>query len=146
MWRAVVPGDANSGTTTGPATPTGARWMWPATNVSPFLLRIWVLNSIVPLARTLIWVWPLAVDVEPVVSLLAVNFAWRTHMTPFPFFAGARLGVSRTAAQAARTRGSGRRIELHWPRRRLVVRQYIPGSLRFHTGSPQGTDECTPHV
>ena len=73
MWRAVVPGDANSGTTIGPATPTGAWWMWPATNVSPFLLRIWVLNSIVPLARTLIWVWPLAVDVEPVVSLVAVS-------------------------------------------------------------------------
>ena len=29
-------------------------------------LRIWVLNAIVPPSRTLICVWPLAVDVEPV--------------------------------------------------------------------------------
>src|SRR2546430_16352830 len=122
MWRAVGPGDANGGTTIGPATPTGARWMWPATNVSPFLLRIWVLNSIVPLARTLIWVWPLAVDVEPGVSLLAVNFAWRTHMTPFPFFAGAPLAVSATAAQAATTPRIRRRISPHLPSREVVGR------------------------
>ena len=40
MFRAVVGevGATNSGTTIGPATPTGAKWMWPATNVSRFLL------------------------------------------------------------------------------------------------------------
>jgi hypothetical protein len=68
-------GDTNSGTTIGPATPTGAWWMWPATNVSPFLLRMWVLNPIVPSVRTLISVCPLPVKVEPVVSFLAVSLA-----------------------------------------------------------------------
>ena len=84
--------------------------MWPATNVSPFLLRIWVLNSIVPLARTLIWVWPLAVDVEPVVSLVAVSLAWSTHMTPFPFFAGATLAADAATTQATMTPRIRRRI------------------------------------
>ena len=36
MWRALVGADGatNNGTTIGPATPTGALWMWPAMNVS----------------------------------------------------------------------------------------------------------------
>src|SRR6266542_5977398 len=103
MWRALVggEGDTNSGTTIGPAIPTGAWWMWPATNVSPFLLRMWVLNSIVPSVRTLISVWPLAVEVEPVVSFLAARFACRTHSTPLPLFAGAALAVGATTAQTA---------------------------------------------
>src|SRR2546426_11379636 len=112
MWRALVggAGETNSGTTTGPAAPAGAWWMWPAMNVSPFLLRMWVLNSIVPLVRTLIRVWPLAVEVEPVVSLLAASLACRTHMTPLPFFAGATLAVNATTAQAAMRHASTRRI------------------------------------
>src|SRR5437764_12572316 len=100
MWRALDGGDGatNSGTTIGPGTPTGALWMCPAMNVSWFGLLIWVLNVIVPSSRTLINVWPLAVDVEPVVSLLAVSLACRTHIVPLPLFAGAMP----TAGQASR--------------------------------------------
>ena len=81
MWRAFVAGvgDTNSGTTIGPATPTGAWWMCPATNVSRFLLLICFLNWIVPLLRTLIRVWPLATEFDPVVSFFAVSFAWRSQ-------------------------------------------------------------------
>src|SRR5213083_2799888 len=95
MWRALVggAGATNSGTTIGPATPTGAKWIWPATNVSWFLFLICVLNSIAPPFRTLIKVWPLAVDVEPVVSFLAASFACRTHVVPIPLFAGATVGI-----------------------------------------------------
>src|SRR5206468_4524296 len=103
-------GDTNSGTTIGPATPIGARWMWPATNVSCFLLRIFVLNSIVPSVRTLIDVWPFATDVEPVVSFLAASFACSTHMVPCGFFAGAAAVVSATATQAATRQRITRRI------------------------------------
>src|SRR6266702_2923926 len=100
MWRAFVgrAGATNSGTTIGPGTPTGAWWIWPAMNVSWFLLLIWVLNSIVPSFRTLICVWPLAVDVEPVVSFLAANFACRTQVTPRPLLAGATLAVGAATA------------------------------------------------
>src|SRR5207248_10237569 len=93
MWRALVgeEGATNSGTTIGPGTPAGARWMWPAMNVSWARLLIWVLNVIVPSSRTLISVWPLAADVEPVVSFFAVILACRTHIVPLPLFAGATL-------------------------------------------------------
>jgi hypothetical protein len=49
--------------------------MCPTMNVSRAGLLIWVLNPTVPFWRTLINVWPLATDVEPVVSLLAVRLA-----------------------------------------------------------------------
>src|SRR5262245_66287693 len=86
--------------------------MWPATNVSWLRFRICVLNVIVPSFRTLITVWPFAVDVEPVVSLLAVNLAWRTHIVPRPFFAGALLATGAAAAQATSKQRIKRRI---WP-------------------------------
>src|SRR6266513_1382537 len=102
MWRALVDraGGTNSGTTIGPATPMGARWIWPATKVSWFLLLIWVLNSIAPSFPTLIKVWPVAVDVEPVVSFLAASCACRTHNVPLPLFAGATLGVGAVTTHA----------------------------------------------
>src|SRR5438093_9230682 len=109
MWRALVVGATNSGTTIWPATPTAAWWMCPATNVSWFLLLIWVLNSIVPSFRTLIWVWPLAVDVEPVVSFLALSFACKTHITPLPFFACVTLAVGAATTQAAAAQRNKRR-------------------------------------
>src|SRR2546423_14774584 len=89
--------------------------MCPATNVSWALLRIFVLNSIVPSVRTLMSVWPFATDVEPVVSLLAASFACSTHIVPLPFFAGAALAVSATATQAAARQRSKRRIYPHSP-------------------------------
>src|SRR6266516_2539324 len=112
IWRALVAGvgATNSGTTTGPATPTGAKWMWPATNVSLALLRMWVLNSIVPSARTLISVWPLASDVEPVVSDLAVSFECRTQVAPRPFFAVAPPTLRAATTDAAKTTSNRRRI------------------------------------
>src|SRR6266705_2059998 len=112
MWRALVGGvgETNSGTTIGPATPTGAWWIWPATNVSLFLLLMCVLNSIVPSFRTLICVCPLAVDVEPVVSFLAASFACRTHVTPTSLFADATLPVGTPTAQAATRQRMKRRI------------------------------------
>ena len=84
MWRALVVGDGatNNGTTIGPGTPTGALWTWPAINVSWPGLLIWVLNVIVPSSRTLMTVWPLALDVEPVVSFLAASLACRTYERP----------------------------------------------------------------
>src|SRR5437879_5906552 len=103
MWRALVAGvgETNNGTTMGPGTPIGAWWIWPATNVSWFLLLIWVLNSILPSVRTLIKVWPLALDVEPVVSFLAASFACRTHSVPLPFFAGATPTAAAATAHVA---------------------------------------------
>ena len=74
-------------------------------NVSLALLRIRVLNSIVPLARTLISVWPLATDVEPVVSALAVSFECRTQLTPCPFFL---LGPSLLSGRNADAEGGNR--------------------------------------
>src|SRR5207244_4513162 len=115
ICRALVGGEGatNSGTTIGPATPTGAWWMWPATNVSWFLLRICVLNSIVPSLRTLISVWPLAIEVEPVVSLLADSFECRTHITPLPLFACVTPAVGAATAQAAAMQRTKRRIKPH---------------------------------
>src|SRR5439155_13849329 len=112
MWRALVAGvgETNSGTTIGPATPTGAWWMCPAMNVSPFRLRMCVLNSIVPPLRTLICVWPLAVEIEPVVSFLAASFAWSTHIVPLPFFAGPTPAVGAATTQAATRQRNRRRI------------------------------------
>src|SRR5438552_18957190 len=112
MWRALVDGAGatNRGTTMGPATPTGAWWIWPSTNVSWFLLLIWVLNSIVPSFRTLISVCPLAVDVEPVVSFFAASFACRTHITPRPLLAGATLAAGAPTAQAATRQRMKRRM------------------------------------
>ncbi len=43
-----------------------------------------------PSSRTLISVWPLAVEVEPVVSFLAVSRACRTRIVPLPLFAVSR--------------------------------------------------------
>src|SRR6266498_4148857 len=119
IWRALVAGvgATKSGTTTGPATPSGAKWMCPATNVSLALLRIWVLNSIVPSARTLISVWPLASDVEPVVadSDLAVSFECRTQLTPRPFFAVAPPTLRAATTDAAKTTSNRRRITASFP-------------------------------
>ena len=53
-------------------------------------LLIWVLNVIARSSRTLIIVWPLALEVEPVVSFLAVSRACRTHIVLLPLFAVSR--------------------------------------------------------
>jgi hypothetical protein len=45
-------------------------------------------------------VWPLATEVEPVVSFFADNFACRTHMVPLPLPPVAMLEVSTATAQA----------------------------------------------
>src|SRR5919198_1512735 len=89
--------------------------MCPATNVSWALLRIFVLNSIFPSARTLMSVWPFATDVEPVVSFFAASFACSTHIVPWRFFAGVALAVSATARQAAARQRIKRRIKPHSP-------------------------------
>src|SRR5437773_284373 len=138
MWRAFVAGagETNSGTTMGPATPTGAWWIWPATNVSWFLLLIWVLNSIVPSLRTLINVWPLAVEVEPVVSFLAASFACRTHIVPTPLLAGATLAASAATAPAATRQTIKRRMLPHFPSRLGWLDTNRPRSSHFLTARP----------
>jgi hypothetical protein len=50
----------------------------------------------------------LAVEVEPVVSFVAASLAWRTHITPLPFFAVAAPPMGATTAQAATRQGDTR--------------------------------------
>src|SRR5437764_2500875 len=124
MCRAELGGPLNSGTTIGPGTPNGARWMWPATNVSWRRLRICVLNLIVPSVRTLISVWPLAADVVGGVSFLAVIFACRAHSVPLPLplplFADAAPTVGTATAQTTTRQRIRRRISGSLLRVRLV--------------------------
>src|SRR3989442_833576 len=150
MCRALVggAGATNSGTTIGPATPMGARWIWPAINVSWFLLLIWVLNSIAPSFRTLIKVWPVAVDVEPVVSFLAASFACRTHIVPSSLFAGATLAVGAATAQATTKETIRRRTNLtSLPDRQVGSRLTRSRSSRLLTprGSSTRSPEGGPH-
>src|SRR5436190_6643000 len=106
--------------------------MWPATKVSLFLLLIWVLKVIVPSLRTLISVWPFAVDVEPVVSLFADSLACRTHIVPRPFFAGAVLAAGAAAAQATSKQRIKRRMSLTSLRDESFCRmEMVPGAAVF---------------
>src|SRR5919201_5701053 len=118
MLRAFVgrDGGPNSGTTIGPGTPAGAWWMWPAMKFSWPGLLMWVLYSIVPSRRTLISVWPFAVDVVGGVSFWARSFACRTQTTPLPLpplppFATAPLDASAASAHAATRHRITRRMQ-----------------------------------
>src|SRR5919204_1166003 len=129
MLRAFVgrDGGPNSGTTIGPGTPAGAWWMWPAMKFSWPGLLMWVLNSIVPSRRTLISVWPFAVDVEPVVSFFADSLACRTQTTPLPLFAAEPLAASATTVDAAAKQRIARRMKFFPPSAiRLASEQGFP--------------------
>jgi hypothetical protein len=77
-----------------------------------------VLNSIVPSAKTLIFVLPVSMEVEPV-SPSADSFACRTHITLLSlfalFFAGAALAAGTAIAQAATKKRIKRRMKPHFP-------------------------------
>jgi len=75
------------------------------------------LNSIVPSAKTLIFVLPVSMEAEPV-SASADIFACRTHNTPLSFaafFAGAALAAGTAIAQATTKKRIKRRMKSHFP-------------------------------
>src|SRR5205085_8256588 len=123
-----------------PAKPTAPWWIWAATKVSPSTLLILVLKSIVPSGKTLTFVLPVSMEVEPV-SPSADSFACSTHTTSLSFFAlffaGAALAAGTAIAQAATKKRIKRRISPTSLRIRLQCRQHRHASFaRLHGQRP----------
>jgi len=79
IWRSLV-GRRRQRLHNRPATPAGATWMCPATNISLSGLRMCVIELDRASLRTLIWVAPVAGDVDPGTSFSARSCVVKTHI------------------------------------------------------------------
>src|SRR6476646_1000981 len=97
--------------------------MCEATNVSPFGFITCALKAIVPSFQTLTCTWPVAAEVEPVVSFFALRCVFNTHITP-PCFADAGAAAAIAATEPTASHIKRRRISLTPLYRRFVLLKF----------------------